>query len=164
MRCCLFYPEEVDAMNKRLVRFLLTLILVLAISLGLSTGALAAVTTDETAYFNNTDSWEYTLTHTLTLNNTSSRAAYNIQVQMPLIDGYLPVYGDQQGEQLDPYPSEIATTEDGQRIAVYQIDSIPGNSSLTLRQVYALQVTATNYSIDPNTLNVGYSEAERNAL
>ena len=151
-------------MSKRLVRLLLTLTLTLAGSLCWSSGTLAATATDETAYFNIIDSWEYTLTHTLCLENTSNRTAYNVEVQMPLIDGYLPVYGDKQGEQLDPYPLEIITTADGQRVAIYEIDSIAGNSSITLRQVYALQVAATNYNINPTEMNEGYTEAELDAL
>ena len=145
-------------MSKRIRPALLLMLLAL-----LLLAAPAAATEGETPYFSTTATWDYTLTHSLTLENTSSRLAYNIQVQVPLMDSYLPIYVGWEGEQLAPYPAEIRMEPNGQRVALYHIPYLEGNSSLTLRQIYAVNISSVGYSVDPETLDAGYSKAELDA-
>ncbi len=118
---------------------------------------------EETSFFSIGNTWRYTLMHTVTLYNNSSRLAYNITVEVPLQDEYLPAYNGKIGEQLNPYPDEIITTEDGHRIAVYHIKGIPGNSTLTLTQKYAMEIMSASYAVDYSSLKA-YSDSEKTVL
>ncbi|MDO4732401.1 MAG: S-layer homology domain-containing protein [Bacillota bacterium] len=117
--------------------------------------------TAEDAYFNPTSAWTYTLHHEVTLHNRSNRPAYDIEVRIPLMDAHLPLYVDKIGEQLQPYPAEITTETDGQRVAVYRFPTLQQGAELRLQQSYALDVSSLNYTFDWTSLNLAYSNGEQ---
>ncbi|MBQ6807903.1 MAG: S-layer homology domain-containing protein [Firmicutes bacterium] len=123
--------------------------------------AWAAEPEAEAPYIDHTSAWTYTLHHEVLLRNQSGRLAYDIEVRIPLMDAYLPIYVDKFGEQLQPYPATIETAADGQRVAIYRIPSLQQGASLTLRQSYALDISSLSYRFDWATLNPLYSTGEQ---
>ena len=109
-------------------------------------------------YYQIEDGWKYTVIHEVTVENTSSEAAYNVRVTVPLIDNTMPLYQDLLGEQLDPWPLKIITDEEGNRQAVYSIDYLPGKGSVTLKQSYLIMNYGIGYTFDVADISDTYSE------
>ncbi len=118
----------------------------------------------EGAYYSMDDTWVYTLTHEITVRNDSPHYAFDITVRVPLADTDLPLYNRLIGTQLDPYPVEIVTDENGHRTAVYAIDHIAGNSSVVLAQKYVVETAAITYLLDAEQLPNSYGELERQRM
>lgn len=107
--------------------------------------------------------YQYTLIHEVVVQNSGSRGAFNVRVEVPLIDSYSPYYSAVAGEQLNPYPAEIVTAAGGRRSAVYTIPYIAGGSRVVLQQKYGLTAASVIYTY--NTAATGqYSDLELTAF
>ena len=114
----------------------------------------------EKIYYTSDDAWNYTLVHTVTVENQASSYAFDIDIVVPLLDTALPLYNEKLGEQLLPYPDQVVTDEAGHREAHYHIDSLPGGSSLVLTQKYAVKVSGLSYEFDRAAVPDSYSKLE----
>ncbi|MDD4797982.1 MAG: S-layer homology domain-containing protein [Clostridia bacterium] len=94
-----------------------------------------------------TSSWEYTLIHEATVTADDRDGAGNIRVTLPLVSENLPVYQKVIGEFFSPWPDRIELDQEGNRMAVYRIDSLKNGEKAVLKQSYLISCSAIAYSL-----------------
>jgi len=99
------------------------------------------------SHFSLTSSWEYTLIHEITVTAADRDGAGNIRVNLPLVSESLPVYQEVKGEFFSPWPDYIELDKDGNRMAVYRIDSLDNGEKVVLKQSYLIACSAIAYSL-----------------
>lgn len=103
--------------------------------------------------------WTYTIIHRVTITNDSSRTAYDIHVNVPLMDKSIHANQELIGEQFKPWPKKITTTDTGKRSADYEITSIAPNSEIVLEQRYTVANYALYYTFNTGKVSDTYDEA-----
>ncbi len=109
-------------------------------------------------------SWTYTLVHEYVINNSGRSVAFNVRVETPLLDGRLPDYVTLDGEVFTPDAVSVETDAQGHRTAVYTLDHIYGNQSVTLSQRYIINVSSLNYTFDRTNVPDEYTASEASLL
>ena len=119
---------------------------------------------EETSYYMSMGSWTYTLIHEYTIANRDRAVAFNVLIETPLPDNSLPVYTTLNGEVLSPATASITTDIYGHRRAVYRLDHIDGNQTVTLSQRFIMDVDGLNYTFDRSAVEDYYTPEETAVL
>lgn len=96
----------------------------------------------------------YTISHTVEVSNPSNDTITNIEVKVPLADDTSTSWQDYIGEQLQPQPDQILTNETGGRVAVYQIPQLAPGQTVTLKQLFAVENFAVDFTINAADISV----------
>lgn len=102
----------------------------------------------------------YTLMHEITITNHGLGIAFNVKVQIPLMDEAGTLYTSLQEERQTPVAENIYLDAQGHRIAEYIIPYIYGNQSITLTQRYAVEISSQNYKVNRSNVADSYSQQE----
>ena len=83
-------------------------------------------------YYSYSGTWINTLIHEVVITNNSRSMAFNITVDIPLMDEATPLYSIMNNEVLSPQPDQITTDENGDRTAHHTSPCLYGNESVTI--------------------------------
>ena len=152
-------------MANKTAKYILAFLLLLFVTVLPSTAGQAAETAQSTtSYYTIGNSWDYTLTHEVLVENLARSYAFDSTITIPLIDETSPLYNQLVGMELSPYPDRIVTEADGSRYAVYEIGNLEGYDSVTFVQRYALRVFSVDYTFDTTAVANTYSDLELRLL
>ncbi len=115
-------------------------------------------------YYSYSGTWINTLIHEVVITNNSRSMAFNITVDIPLMDEATPLYSIMNNEVLSPQPDQITTDENGHRTAHYTIPYLYGNQSVTISMRYIVQNATLSYTFDQANVADEYSDAELDSI
>lgn len=104
------------------------------------------------------NAWTYTIIHRVTISNDSGQTAYDIHVNVPLMDNTEHANQKLVGEQFNPWPQKINESSGGKRSADYIIASIAPNSKVVLEQRYTVSNYALYYTFNTGKVRDTYDE------
>lgn len=116
------------------------------------------------SYYKYSSTWTNTLIHEIVITNNSRSMAFNISVDIPLMDATTPIYSIMETEILSPQPDSITTDENGHRTAHYTIPYLYGNQSTTISMRYIIQTSTLSYTFDQANVKDEYSSEEMGSL
>ncbi len=111
-------------------------------------------------YYKYSNTWTNTLIHEVIITNNSRSVAFNVTVDIPLMDEAVPIYATLDNEILNPQPAEITTDENGHRTAHYTIPYLYGNQTVTLSMRYIVETATLSYTFDRANVKDEYSSEE----
>lgn len=111
-------------------------------------------------YYKYSNTWTNTLIHEVIITNDSRSVAFNVTVDIPLMDEVVPIYATLDNEILNPQPAEITTDENGHRTAHYTIPYLYGNQTVSLSMRYIVETSTLSYTFDRANVKDEYSSEE----
>jgi len=112
----------------------------------------------DSTYYNKYAMTSYTVSHRVTVKNTTNEDIHNIKVTVPLMNTEQPDYQELWGEAFFPYPESIEESPSGERSATYIIPLIKPSEIIVLELRYFLNNWAVRYQIDAEKVVVEYED------